>query len=435
MEHFQLAEYFYNGFWRLDFGFGNPNKTAVLLGQLALVSLVFFKFGKFGKVSSILLSLFFSLCIVHTFSRGGMLALLGGFVVVFVCLAGYATPKKVLLIAVFLTLIAAYGTYLGVGERFANVFDGDRSVSNRIKIWKHAPDMMVDAPGGWGLGKSGESYMRWYQDVEDTEEYRTLVNSHLTWLVEFGWPMRVVYVFTWMLIFAICVPRKISPIPFAVWLSFFIASVFSSVAEEWTLWLIPSGCLLYACYSKYKTGKLLHTNVLLVLMLVSTALILLPFILRRGTLLHLNGNSITYGYGPTYAAVLVDINVLGNTQYAKTLRQVYNSHFIGRSIMLVEAEKTETVSIPSEIPLIVWSGNQRMSIDMLKNISPKHVLVINPYFELPEYMKIGTFSIIAGEFTTRVNRKNLSKLESYTEIEGMGDFCPNLWDFLQNYKR
>ena len=430
MEHFQLAEYFYNGFWRLDFGFGNPNKTAVLLGQLALVSLVFFKFGKFGKVSSILLSLFFSLCIVHTFSRGGMLALLGGFVVVFVCLAGYATPKKVLLIAVFLTLIAAYGTYLGVGERFANVFDGDRSVSNRIEIWKHAPDMMVGAPGGWGLGKSGESYMRWYQDVEDTEEYRTLVNSHLTWLVEFGWPMRVVYVFTWMLIFAICVPRKISPIPFAVWLSFFIASVFSSVAEEWTLWLIPSGCLLYACYSKYKTGKLLHTNVLLVLMLVSTALILLPFALRKSSLVHFDGDSLTYGRGPIYAAVLIDINVLGRTQYAKTLRQLYNRYFIGRSIMLIEADKT--TNIPFEIPLIVCSGGRRMLPDMIKDISPKQVSVINPCFDPPEYMKVGNFSIIVGEFARKVNRKSWSKLEKYAEIEGMGDFCPNLWDFFKD---
>lgn len=87
MEHFPIAEYFYNGFWRLDFGFGNPNKTAVLLGQLILISFVFFKYGKFGKIFSILLSLFFSVCLVHTFSRGGILALSGGFFALLLCFA------------------------------------------------------------------------------------------------------------------------------------------------------------------------------------------------------------------------------------------------------------------------------------------------------------------------------------------------------------
>ena len=430
MEHFQLAEYFYNGFWRLDFGFGNPNKTAVLLGQLALVSLVFFKFGKFGKVSSILLSLFFSLCVVHTFSRGGIIALLGGFGIIFVCLAQRLSKRTILLFFTFWGLIISYSIYLGLGERFVHAFTGDPSVSNRIEIWKHAPDMMADAPGGWGLGKSGESYLRWYQDAEDTEEYRTLVNSHLTWLVEFGWPMRVVYVFAWLLVFAICAPGKISPIPFAVWLSFFIASVFSSVAEEWALWLIPLGCLVYACYSKYKTTKLLHTNVVLVLMLASTALILLPFALRKGSLVHFDGDSLTYGCGPIYAAVLIDTNVLGKTQYAKTLRQIYNDYFIGRSIMLIEADKT--ANIPFGIPLIVCVGERRMPPDMVKDVFPTQVSVINPCFDPSEYMKARNISIIVGEFARKVNRTNWSKLDNYTEIEGMGDFCPNLWDFFKD---
>lgn len=430
MEHFQIAEYFYNGFWRLDFGFGNPNKTAVLLVQLALISLAFFKFGKFGKVCSILLSLFFSVCLVHTFSRGGILALLGGFVVVFIYSARYVSKRAIILIVAFLALIAAYGIYLGFGERFANAFDGDRSVSNRIEIWKHAPDMMVDAPGGWGLGKSGESYMRWYQDSEATEEYRTLVNSHLTWLVEFGWPMRVVYVFAWLFVFAVCIPGKNSSIPLAVWLSFFIASMFSSVAEEWTLWLIPLACLAYAGYGKYKAGKLPHAKTLLVLMFASAALMLMPFALRKGSLVHFDGGSLTYGRGPIYAAVLIDNDVLGKTQYAKTLRQCYDSRFTGQSIMLFESDKTG--GIPFAIQLLVLTGKRKMPADMIKNISPQHVAVVNPCYEPPEYMKDGKFSIVVGEFARKVNRKSWSELDNYTEVEGMGDFCPNLWNFCKD---
>lgn len=430
MEHFQIAEYFYNGFWRLDLGFGNPNKTAVLLVQLALISLAFFKFGKFGKVCSILLSLLFSVCLVHTFSRGGIIALWGGFAVLFVCFARHVSKRAILLIVAFLAFIAAYGIYLGVGERFANVFDGDRSVSNRIEIWSHVPDMMADAPGGWGLGKSGESYMKWYQDAESTEEYRTLVNSHLTWLVEFGWPMRLLYVFAWLAVFAVCMPGKISPIPFAVWLSFFIASVFSSVAEEWTLWLIPFACLAYAGYAKYKAGKLPHAKTLLVLMFTSAALMLMPFALRRGSLVHFDGDSLTYGRGPIYAAVLIDNDVLGKTQYAKTLRQCYDSRFTGQSIMLFESDKTG--GIPSEIQLLALSGKRQMPANMIENISPKHVAVVNPYFEPPEYMKAGNFSIVVGEFARKVDKKSWSELDNYTEVEGMGDFCPNLWSLFKD---
>lgn len=69
--------------------------------------------------------------------------------------------------------------------------------------------------------------------------------------------------------------------------------------------------------------------------------------------------------------------------------------------------------------------------DMIKDISPKQVSVINPCFDPPEYMEVGNFSIIVGEFARKVNRKSWSKLEKYTEIEGMGDFCPNLWDFFK----
>ena len=82
----------------------------------------------------------------------------------------------------------------------------DRSISNRFELWKAAPTMMVDAPSGWGGGKSGQAYMNWYQPLDQHEAYRTLVNSHLTWLVELGWLGRFVYLTGWFTVFLMCFP-------------------------------------------------------------------------------------------------------------------------------------------------------------------------------------------------------------------------------------
>jgi len=180
---------------------------------------------------------------------------------------------RVLAVTAAVMVMLAGAVVLQTSTRFARSHN-DRSVSNRLVIWKQTPRMMVDAPWGWGVGNAGAAYMGWYQPLENTEQYRTLVNSHLTWLVELGWPMRMLYVFGWAAVFVLCLnmkpqrtrrergergdavqcsKRSASSAPSAVnhdvslfcgvvcgmWTAFFVAAMFSSVAEVPWLWIPP----------------------------------------------------------------------------------------------------------------------------------------------------------------------------------------------------
>lgn len=71
MEGDVIYRFFYNGFWRIDWGFGNPNKTAVLILQLAFISLGLIGSRKWIKLIGILTFTIMSICLFHTFSRGG----------------------------------------------------------------------------------------------------------------------------------------------------------------------------------------------------------------------------------------------------------------------------------------------------------------------------------------------------------------------------
>ena len=106
--------------------------------------------------------------------------------------------------------------------------------------------MMVDAPSGWGWGVSGSAYANWYQAPSEFRVVRTLVNSHLTWLVEMGWFGRIAYlvgVFALLFFLGILAKWGASPLPLALYTSLFTAGLFNSVMEAPTLWLLPCASL------------------------------------------------------------------------------------------------------------------------------------------------------------------------------------------------
>ena len=155
-------------------------------------------------------------------------------------------------------IIIGFSIYLQAHERFGQgVVQEDRSIINRLDLWKYAPAMMLDAPGGWGAGNSGKAFMEWYQPLDRNEPYRTMVNSHLTWLVELGWPGRFLYLAEWLAIFVICLPNARSrwlAVPLGIWLAFFVGAIFSSVAEEPWVWVLPGLALLAAVAWRMKTA-------------------------------------------------------------------------------------------------------------------------------------------------------------------------------------
>lgn len=248
-----IYQFFYNGYWRMDWGFGNPNKTAAFILQLILLVIYLFEYRTWQRYLGILVFLLLSICLFHTFSRGGIISYLLSlslFIPLFVRKCLNKRTYIILFIGSFFLL--GYIYFIGLLDRSTNfIFNEDKSVTNRIEIWRNVPQMIYDAPYGWGIGNSGNAYMQWYQSLEKDEKYRTLVNSHFTYLVELNVIGRLIYIFIWVLFFSITFPREnklIEILPFSVISSFFICSSFSSVAEEWRLWIIPIALTLFSLY-------------------------------------------------------------------------------------------------------------------------------------------------------------------------------------------
>jgi hypothetical protein len=251
---------------RLDWGFENPNKTAALLAVLLAGAWVFPalapesrpKTKEFLWWVSLAVSAFFGWCLLRTGSRGGAVAAVAGLGAV-VLLTRKTAPwekrKIAAALALFLTAVAA-AFLLPQTARFSpeKSFQDD-SVWNRWLMWKNIPAMMVATPDGWGLGNAGKAFMEWYQPPERGEAYRTLVNSHGTWLVEFGWLGRIAYITAWASAFRLAWPDKNTGLPaasFGALLAFFTAAVFSSVAEAWPLWILPCAVLFVSLFLRWK---------------------------------------------------------------------------------------------------------------------------------------------------------------------------------------
>ena len=246
-----LGTIFYNGLARWDFSLGCPNKAGAFTACILVVLLGFMLKTKSKPTAWTLcaLSCASGFALVHTFSRGGLVAALSGAAILFAAaLRTGLAKKRIAHVAAVSAVVAGSIFILGFSSRIAASAPGhDASVGNRLAIWNQAPRMIADAPGGWGYGQSGNAYMNWYQPTGMDERYRTLVNSPLTFLAETGNAGRWCALF---LAFALAgvllahLAAKKDPVPLAVWTAFSAASVFSTVAEAKILWLVPLSTLL-----------------------------------------------------------------------------------------------------------------------------------------------------------------------------------------------
>ena len=256
MTLFTEHPFYYKGLPRWDFGLDNPNKAAAILACLLILLLglslqsaktgqtFFDTFRRWIRWCCGALAAVVGFALVHTFSRGGLVAFLAGAAILLVgswkekCKLRRWIPA--LLAALVIAGVALWTGFAGRMARSAP--SADASVGNRLAIWRSVPAMMVDAPGGWGHGNAGDAYMGWYQPLSSHLRYRTLVNSHFTWLVEMGWMGRIGYVCGLAFLFAMGIVRlrvRGDPIPLAVLTSFTTSAFFSSVAEEWLVCVIP----------------------------------------------------------------------------------------------------------------------------------------------------------------------------------------------------
>lgn len=251
-----MREFFYNGMTRLDWGFGNPNITGSLIALMMLAVWVLAwlprGWGRTGFWLALLMNGALGVCLVQTFSRGAVVALLvGAPVLLWYAPRPWRRARMVAVVAVVMA-VAGYAFYLGFTDRTLHGLSGDdRSVTNRWLIYKVVPRMILDAPEGWGHERAAEAFRQWYQPVGRMETYGRLVSSHATWLVEWPWYLRLGYALGWLGVFALLTPDSRASngsawlaAPLAVWLSFCVGALFTAIAHRWQLWLVPGGMLL-----------------------------------------------------------------------------------------------------------------------------------------------------------------------------------------------
>lgn len=192
-----MMEFTYDGMVRLGYGFYNPNHAAALICALLpfLWEWCFRTEQKLIRIAPILLTLLLTAALIFTFSRTGIAvmileALLYGALKRKINWKWIGTFAVVTLILVFLS---------GVWMRFR--LDG--AVMNRPKIWLAGLQLFAVNPLGVGGGNSGKLATAFL--LPDGIQCRTLVNSHLTFLVEYG----IVFGFIWFAILLYALSRGI----------------------------------------------------------------------------------------------------------------------------------------------------------------------------------------------------------------------------------
>lgn len=170
-------EFTYEGLVRYGFGFYNPNHAAALIcAMLPFVWLLFLQPQFRKKLFGFLLSAILVCALTMTYSRSGIVVLTLESVA-FLAATRLNSWKPFAILGV---VVVGAAVVLGVSERLTI----DASASNRLQIWQAGLSIFAANPFGVGLGNSGKIATAFL--LPDGINCRTLVNSHLTLLCEYG---------------------------------------------------------------------------------------------------------------------------------------------------------------------------------------------------------------------------------------------------------
>ena len=222
-----------------------------------------------------------------TSSRGALIAL-GAAAAYFLMARGFETLKeKWLLWSLRIIIVGCCVFSTGFYERLApQNLTGDGSVVNRLALWRSGLAMVAGSPlKGWGVGESGQAYMNWFQAIDHTEGYTTMVNSYLHIAVEYGlmYLFIVVVVITWLLLIGWLASRSrddsiyakigmvrgfdmhsIVSASGAAVVAWAVANGFTTLWIEPKLWVVPGlGAAILICQIRYLGRQLLFRSVLI----------------------------------------------------------------------------------------------------------------------------------------------------------------------------
>jgi len=419
----------------MDWGFGNPNKTAAFIAILMIGIWILALIRQYGFWLALTAFIGLGIALIHTFSRGGLISLLAGLIpLLFWAPRPWPRTKVIAGLAGFWIIVSA-SIYLKAHERYTQgVMAEDSSISNRIQLWKTAPAMIASAPGGWGLGNSGSAYMQWYQPLNQNEAYRTLVNSHLTWLVEFGWPLRLLYICGWGLVLMACWPSAVArwrSIALGVWLCFLVAAFFSSVAESWVMWIVPSLFLLASILQRLIGRE--YPSLKVWLMPLGATFLLATIIWSIGKLhapLEGSEHIVKIGSGEPERWICYDSTTMG-ALYGKSLRAACSAS------KTPERESVGILLQPHTFPklegktLVIGSAIPKVDRDSLLAAigNCRQLILLNPRF-YPQEIGISSANkakvkAYFGDFSQSPSIEAWRSQSMFEQLPGVGDFLPN----------
>ncbi len=426
---------YFQGSWRMDWGLGNPNKTAVLIALVMLLSWALAFVWKHGFWVALTLTVGFAWCLVQTYSRGGMVAAAVGFgILIATAPRPWPRPRWIAVLVSF-WILGGFVLYSKAQLRYEQgLFTEDQSIGNRLIIWKHVPEMMWAAPWGWGLGKAGDSYTEWYQPFNQPVGYLNLINSHFTWMVELGWIGSVFYIFAWLAVLRLSIPNPKSILgwlPSSIWIALAVGSSFSAVAESPWLWILPTIVFIWSISERFFMKKWPRVSYLLanagaslgtliVLLIIGRLTTSLP-IVRTGDTVELKGdNRRTF--------ILLDRHVLGPL-FGHTFRR-YIEDLDGRTWVFVEPGISPPKTINTDD---VWlEGKLSWPVNAVHDAFQNchHIVLINPDF-FPDDLSLTSVesrktAVYIGEYCQMPSRYawSHSGLNS-VQIHAAGDFIPD----------
>ncbi len=431
-------DFYYNGIWRMDWGLGNPNKTATLIACLMIavwsIALVWDK----GFWPALVLFTGLAWCLIQTYSRGGMVALFAGIAVLLFWIPRPWPRARLLGVVAALWLLGGFVLFAKAQTRYGQgLFAEDQSIHHRLVIWKYAPQMMAAAPWGWGLGKAGDAYTQWFQPFDESQNYLNLVNSHFNFMVEAGWFASAVYLFAWLAIFLLCRPSphfRWKAIPLAIWVAFGVGACFSHVEESIWLWILPVGALLCVIWERVRVCEWPSVSSLVlsgafsvgaVVMLVAVGAVTAsqPITCSRGW--------VTVGKGPMKTVIFVDRHVMGSL-YGHTFRKfvaVNHDNLFDGSYCFVESSRDLP---PFSTTCAVVSGRFAGKRDIIFKLAPgTQMILVNPVCSPDEAMWDRNLTekttVYFGEYfqaPARALWSNVPGIRS-RQIEGASDFVPS----------
>lgn len=229
-------EFTFEGIVRQGFGFYNPNHAAALF--CALFPLVWAAWFRWRNAAARALAGIAALVLIAalaaTMSRTG-LGVLAAEMAVLALWSRHDGRAWVAALALVACLALAFWAFGGWGR-----LGLDAAVENRFAVWKTGLQLAAANPGGVGLGQSGLLASLFM--LPEGIVCRTLVQSHLTLLTEFGWLAGALW--CGGIVYALCrrparEGSRWSAWRFALWVSFvgLVVSGFASSVFDWPLLL------------------------------------------------------------------------------------------------------------------------------------------------------------------------------------------------------